>query len=85
MLYIKDEDGLYTDDPKKNKGATFIPETTCSALLDSGQDDLVVERVVLEYMQRADNIKSIQIINGTKPGNIMAALNGKHVGSIIHA
>lgn len=85
VLYIKDEDGLYTDDPKKNKDAKFIPETTCAALLDSGQDDLVVERVVLEYMQRADNVKSIQIINGTKRGNIMNALHGKHVGSIINA
>ena len=85
VLYIKDEDGLYTDDPKKNKNAKFIPETTCAALLDSGQDDLVVERVVLEYMQRADNVKSIQIINGTKRGNIMNALHGMHVGSIINA
>ena len=85
VLYIKDEDGLYTDDPKKNKNAKFIPEATCAALLDSGQDDLVVERVVLEYMQRADNVKSIQIINGTKRGNIMNALHGMHVGSIINA
>lgn len=85
VLYIKDEDGLYTDDPKKNPHAKFIPETTCAALLDGGQDDLVVERIVLEYMQRADNIKSIQIINGTKRGNIMAALHGEHVGSIIRA
>ncbi len=85
VLYIKDEDGLYTDDPKKNPAAKFIPKTTCAALLDGGQDDLVVERVVLEYMQRADNVKSIQIINGTKRGNIMAALQGKHVGSIISA
>jgi molybdenum storage protein len=85
VLYIKDEDGLYTDDPKKNKNAKFIPETTCAALLDSGQDDLVVERVVLEYMQRADNVKSIQIINGTKRGNIMSALKGNHVGSVIRA
>jgi molybdenum storage protein len=85
VLYIKDEDGLYTDDPKKNPAAKFIPKTTCSALLDGEQDDLVVERVVLEYMQRAENVKSIQIINGTKRGNIMAALQGKHVGSIISA
>ena len=50
VLYVKDEDGLYTDDPKKNPDATFIPEATAQELLDSGQDDLVVERVVLEYL-----------------------------------
>lgn len=85
VLYIKDEDGMYTDDPKKNPDAKFIANTTCAALLDSGQDDLIVERVVLEYMQQANNVKSIQIVNGLKRGNIMAALNGKSVGTTISA
>ena len=85
VLYIKDEDGLYTDDPKKNPDATFIPEITGTELIENEQDDLVVERVVLDYMKRAENIKKIQIINGTKPGKIMAALRGEHVGTIIHA
>ena len=85
VLYIKDEDGLYTDDPKKDPDAEFIPETTVEHLLDSGQDDLVVERVVLEYMKRAENIKEIQIINGTKEGNILKALKGEHVGTMIRS
>lgn len=85
VLYIKDEDGLYTDDPKKNPDATFIPEITGTELIENGQDDLVVERVVLEYMQRAENVKSIQIINGTKKGLIKKALKGEHVGTIINA
>ena len=28
MIYIKDEDGLYTADPKKDPNATFIPQIT---------------------------------------------------------
>lgn len=83
VLYIKDEDGLYTDDPKKNPDAEFIPEITGTELIENGQDDLVVERVVLEYMQRGENIKSIQIVNGTKKGLIKRALKGEHVGTII--
>ncbi len=85
VLYIKDEDGLYTDDPKKNPKAKFIPETTAKALLDSGQDDIVVERVVLEYMQRADKVKHIRIVNGLKRGQITRALNGENVGTLIRA
>jgi molybdenum storage protein len=85
VLYIKDEDGLYTDDPKKNPEATLVPETTAQALLDSGQDDLVVERVVLEYMLRAEKQKRIRIVNGLKPGNILAALRGENVGTLIRA
>ncbi|MDX1455059.1 MAG: uridine kinase [Gammaproteobacteria bacterium] len=85
VIYIKDEDGLYTDDPKKNPDAKFIPETTATELLDNGQDDLIVERVVLEYMQRADNIKEIRIVNGMKRGQITAAFNGENVGTVIRA
>jgi len=85
VLYIKDEDGLYTDDPKKDPDATFIPEITGTELIENEQDDLVVERVVLDYMKRAENIKQIQIVNGTTPGKIMSALKGEHVGTIIHA
>jgi molybdenum storage protein len=30
-------------------------------------------------------MKTIQIINGLKPGNLTRALDGEHVGTIIHA
>ena len=46
--------------------------------------DLVVERVVLEYLQRAKNVKFIEIINGMVPGNITKALNNKHTGTRIY-
>ena len=85
VIYIKDEDGLYTDDPKKNPSAKLIPETTAKALLDSNQDDLVVERIVLEYMLRARKIKQIRIINGLKRGQVTAALRGENVGTLIRA
>jgi molybdenum storage protein len=85
VIYIKDEDGLYTDDPKKNPSAKLIPETTAKALLDNGQDDLVVERVVLEYMLRARKIKQIRIVNGLKRGQVTAALRGENVGTLIRA
>jgi len=85
VLYIKDEDGLYTDDPKKNPDAELISETTAEALLDSGQDDLIVERVVLEYLTRAEKAREIQIVNGLKPGSITAAFAGESVGTVIRA
>ncbi len=85
MIYIKDEDGLYTADPKTHPDATYIPEITAEQLLESGQDDLVVERVVLEYMKRAEHLHEIQIINGTTPGNVTKALNGEVVGTVIRS
>jgi molybdenum storage protein len=83
MIYVKDEDGLYTDDPKKNKSATFIPKITASELIDMDLNDLIVERAVLDMMKHAKNGRQIQIINGLVPGNLTKALNGEHIGTII--
>lgn len=84
-LFIKDEDGLYTDDPKKNPDATHIPRISAKELIARGLPDVVVERMVVEYMPRARWCKELQIVNGLKPGQVLAALQGEDVGSIIHA
>lgn len=85
MIYVKDEDGLYTDDPKRNPSATFVPYITVDELLDSGIPDLVVERPVLEFMRRAVHVRRVQVVNGLVPGNLTRALAGEHVGTVIEA
>ena len=85
MIYVKDEDGLYTDDPKKNRDAAFIPKISAQELLARDPTDLAVERVVLEYLQRAVYVREVQIVNGLKPGVLTRALAGEHVGTIISA
>jgi molybdenum storage protein len=83
-ILIKDEDGLYTDNPKKNKKAKFIPEISAGELIRRNLDDLIIERPCLEILQNSEVLDRIQIINGLKKGNITKALSGKHVGTIIH-
>src|SRR3954471_9589397 len=85
MIYVKDEDGLYTADPKKDPNAKFIPEITVEELEALDLADVVVEHSVLALMKNAEHRRSIQIINGLKPGNLTRALNGEHVGTIITA
>lgn len=85
MIYVKDEDGLYTADPKKDKGAKFIPEITVSELLKMDLQDVVVEHAVLELMQNAEHRRSIRVINGLVPGNLTKALAGENVGTLISA
>ncbi len=85
MIYVKDEDGLYTADPKKHRSAKFIPKISVQELLERDLNDLVVERPVLEFMLSAQHRRSIQIINGLKPGNLRKALDGEHVGTLISA
>src|SRR3954470_23492416 len=84
MIYVKDEDGLYTADPKKDRSASHIPRISAQDLLRRDFDDLVVERAVLDLMLRARNIGEIQFVNGLKPGQLTAALNGEPVGTIVY-
>jgi len=84
VLFIKDENGLYSEDPKKNPDAKFIPEISAKELLESEQDDLVIERPCLEIIQNSEVLEKVQIINGMVPGNITKALNGEHVGTYIY-
>src|SRR6201990_2635244 len=62
MIYVKDEDGLYTADPKKDPTAKHIPRISVEELLEKDLDDLIVERAVLELMMRARNLKEIQFV-----------------------
>ncbi len=84
-IFIKDEAGLYTDDPKKNKDAVHIPRITAKELIERDLPDVVVERVVVEYLPRTRWCKELQIINGLVPGQVLAALEGQDVGTIISA
>lgn len=83
VLFIKDEKGLFTEDPKKNPDAEFIPRIGARDLMEMEQDDLVIERPCLEIIQNSEVIESVQVINGMVPGNITKALAGEEVGTII--
>lgn len=83
-IFIKDEDGLYEDDPKKNPGAKLIPRISAKELLALDLPDLVLERCVIEYLERATFCHELQIINGLKPGMVTRALAGEDVGTIIY-
>jgi molybdenum storage protein len=85
MIYVKDEDGLYTADPKKDPSAKFIPKITLDELEAMDLGDLVVEHMVLRMMKHAKHRRSIQVINGLKRGNLTRALNGEPVGTTITA
>ncbi len=83
-IFVKDEKGLYTDDPKKNKKASFIDKISVKELLSRDLDDLIIERPCLEILQNSEVIDRIQIVNGLEKGNITKALAGKPVGTIIY-
>lgn len=83
-IFVKDEQGLYTDDPKKNPEAVFVPEIGARSLLESGQDDLIVERPCLDILQKSEVLTRLQVVNGLEEGNLTRALRGEPVGTIIY-
>lgn len=85
MIFVKDEDGLYTANPKNNPDAQLIPRISVDELIDRDLPDLIIERAVLELMRHARHVRTVQIINGLRPGLLSRALAGEHVGTLITA
>jgi molybdenum storage protein len=85
MIYVKDEDGLYTANPKTSKGATFIPRISVDEMKAKGLHDSILEFPVLDLLKSSRHVRQVQIVNGLVPGNLTRALAGEHVGTIITA
>jgi molybdenum storage protein len=85
MIYVKDEDGLYTANPKTSKGATLIPRISVDEMKAKGLHDSILEFPVLDLLKSSRHVRQVQIVNGLVPGNLTRALAGEHVGTIITA
>jgi len=83
MIFVKDEDGLYTANPKTDPDAKLIESITVDELIAVDLPDLIIERPLLELMRHARHATTIQVVNGLKPGLLTRALAGEHVGTII--
>ncbi len=84
VLFVKDEEGLYEDDPKKRPGTPLLARIGARELLARDLPDMIVERVVLDYLTRARFCTEVQIINGLVRGNLTRALAGEDIGTIIY-
>ena len=87
MIYVKDVDGVFTSDPATAEGSSpeLIARVGVTELMAMDLDTLPIDALVLELMTHAKHQKEIQIVNGLTRGNITKALQGEHVGTIIHA
>ncbi len=83
-ILIKDEQGLYTADPKKDPVAQFIPEMEVNELLALDLNDLAIERSMLEILRDARSVHEVMIVNGLEQGNITRAIAGERVGTRIY-
>jgi molybdenum storage protein len=85
MIFVKDENGLYSANPKTAKGAKFIAEISVDEMKALGLADSILEFPMLDLLKSARHVREVQVINGLVPGNLTRALAGEHVGTIITA
>ena len=85
MIYVKDEKGLFTANPKTSKDAKFIPKISVDEMKAQGLHDSILEFPVLDLLKASRHVKSVQVVNGLVPGNLTRALAGEHVGPLITA
>jgi molybdenum storage protein len=85
MIFVKDENGLYTANPKTSKDAVFIPKISVDEMMARGLNDSVLEFPMLDLLKTARHVREVQVVNGLVPGNLTRALAGEHVGTIITA
>ena len=85
MIYVKDENGLYTANPKTSKDAKFIPKISVAEMKAKGLQDSILEFPVLDLLASARYVRQVQVVNGLVKGNLTRALAGEHVGTIITA
>jgi molybdenum storage protein len=83
-ILIKDEQGLFTVDPKRAPNGDFIREIEVRNLLAMDLDDLPVERSMLRALISARSVHEVFIVNGCEPGNLMRALAGENPGTRIY-
>lgn len=85
LTLVKDVDGLYDKDPKRHPTANFIREISVTELKKRQLETLPFERIMLDLLGHARLLRQFQIINGRKPAQIIRALGGEHVGTIVYA
>jgi molybdenum storage protein len=85
LTLVKDVDGLYDADPKLNPSASLIREIGVAELRKRAIPSLPFDRVLIDLLERARLVDRFQVINGRRPELLGAALNGEHVGTIVHA
>jgi molybdenum storage protein len=83
IIFVKDEDGLFTADPKKHPGAELIRDVTLDALLAAMPEELILDRALFSAFRAARHVKRVQVINGLKRGELARALAGEDVGTVI--
>jgi len=88
IVKASDQDGVYTKDPKKFTDARKIDKLSfddLSQLMEQDRHKAGIHQIIdpeAIRILKTERIKTI-IVNGSKPENLVAALKGEKVGTVI--
>jgi len=89
IVKATDQEGIYTKDPKKHADAEKIDEMSfedLARLLERDTHVAGIHQIIdpeAARILREKNIKTV-VVNGFHPKNVIAALKGEKVGTLIH-
>jgi uridylate kinase len=72
-------DGVYSDDPTQNESATRYTSLTYEQVLNDKLRVMDATAIAL----CADNDMPIVVFDGTQPGNILKAVRGEPIGTLV--
>ncbi len=83
LIFVKDEDGLYTRDPKRHADAKLYTKITLEELMKDLPAENILDLELFHAWSSAKNLRRVQIVNGLVPGQLTRALRGEDVGTVI--
>lgn len=84
VIYVKDVDGVYLEDPVRNPRAGRLERIRARDLLERDLPDLPVERELLRSLENARTVTAVRVINGLDTDNLRKALEGRDTGTLIY-
>jgi molybdenum storage protein len=84
LIFVKDEDGLYDRDPKRDPAARHLGRRLAlHDLMPQLPRENILDLELFHAWTTAKNLGRIQIVNGLVPGELTRALRGEDVGTVI--
>jgi aspartokinase-like uncharacterized kinase len=74
LVLITDEDGVFTEDPKKHPDAKLMPEVSVQELLDR-DERTAVDKFLPKFL--SENALDCYVVNGLHPERVEAILSGQ--------
>jgi len=84
LIFVKDEDTLYDNDPKKHPEARPIGTGDIDEIRKMNLPDCLVEPIIFDFFRKARFVRECTIVSALVPGQLAAALDGKDVGARLY-